>query len=124
MQRRGRLSGHAPRPEQGFSPHETALLTSLFDGEPSGAERDLSEPGSIASAHEQMQDSVRNQVAARGWFHTAFLTSSLTSAATPISSSPGASGTGFGGRSSWGGGSLGGGGFSGGGGGGGGTSGW
>lgn len=66
-----------------------------------------------------MQDSVRNQVAARGWFHTAFLTSSLTSAATPISSSPGASGTGFGGRSS-----LGGGGFSGGGGGGGGTSGW
>jgi uncharacterized membrane protein len=30
--------------------------------------RDLSAPGSLASAHEQMRDSVRNQVAARGWF--------------------------------------------------------
>jgi hypothetical protein len=44
------------------------LLTSLFDDEPPGAERDLARPGSLASAHEQMQDSVRNQVAARGWF--------------------------------------------------------
>ena len=40
----------------------------MFDGEPPGAERDLSRPGSVASAHEEMQDSVRNQVAARGWF--------------------------------------------------------
>jgi uncharacterized protein (TIGR04222 family) len=55
-------------PSKASAPHETALLTSLFDGESAGAERDLSEPGSIASAHEQMQDSVRNQVAARGWF--------------------------------------------------------
>ena len=44
------------------------LLTGLFEDEPPGAERDLSRPGSLASAHEQMRDSVRNQVAARGWF--------------------------------------------------------
>jgi uncharacterized protein (TIGR04222 family) len=55
-------------PNKASAPHETALLTNLFDGEPPGAERDLSRPGSVASAHEQMQDSVRNQVAARGWF--------------------------------------------------------
>jgi uncharacterized membrane protein len=51
-------------------------------------------------------------------FNTAFLTSSLTSAA-PVASSSGAAGTGFGGGSS-----FGGGGFSGGGGGGGGSGGW
>ena len=50
------------------APHETVLLTTLFAGEPPGAERDLSVPGSIASAHEQVRDSVRNQVTARGWF--------------------------------------------------------
>jgi uncharacterized protein (TIGR04222 family) len=55
-------------PTKASAPHETALLTNLFDGEPAGAEKDLSRPGSIASAHEQMRDSVRNQVAARGWF--------------------------------------------------------
>jgi uncharacterized membrane protein YgcG len=52
-------------------------------------------------------------------FNTAFLTSSLTSAATPVPSSSGAGGTGFGGGSS-----FGGGGFSGGGGGGGGSGSW
>jgi uncharacterized protein (TIGR04222 family) len=55
-------------PSKASAPHEMALLTSLFDGEPAGAQTDLSEPGSIANTHEQMQDSVRNQVAARGWF--------------------------------------------------------
>ena len=55
-------------PSKAAAPHETVLLTSLFDGEPPGAERDLSRPGSIASAHEQMRESLRNQVAARGWF--------------------------------------------------------
>jgi uncharacterized protein (TIGR04222 family) len=50
------------------APHERVLLTSLFDADPPGAERDLSEPGSMASAQEQMADSVRTQVAARGWF--------------------------------------------------------
>jgi uncharacterized membrane protein YgcG len=55
-------------PGKASGPHETVLLTSLFTDEPPGAERDLSRPGSVASAHEQMQDSVRNQVAARGWF--------------------------------------------------------
>lgn len=53
------------------------------------------------------------------YFHTGFLTSSLTSAATPAPSTSGSSGTGFGGGSS-----FGGGGFSGGGGGGGGSSSW
>jgi uncharacterized membrane protein YgcG len=52
-------------------------------------------------------------------FNTSFLTSSLTSAATPVASSSGAGGTGFGGGSS-----FGGGGFSGGGGGGGGSGSW
>jgi uncharacterized protein (TIGR04222 family) len=55
-------------PSKASAPHEMALLTSLFDGEPAGAQTDLSEPGSIANTREQMQDSVRNQVAARGWF--------------------------------------------------------
>jgi uncharacterized protein (TIGR04222 family) len=56
-------------PSKASAPHEMVLLTCLFDGELlPGAERDLSRPGSIANAHEQMQDSVRNQVAARGWF--------------------------------------------------------
>ena len=52
-------------------------------------------------------------------FNTSFLTSSLTSAATPVASSSGAGGTGFGGGSA-----FGGGGFSGGGGGGGGSGSW
>jgi uncharacterized membrane protein YgcG len=52
-------------------------------------------------------------------FNTAFLTTSLTSAATPVASSSGAGGTGFGGGSA-----FGGGGFSGGGGGGGGSGSW
>jgi uncharacterized protein (TIGR04222 family) len=55
-------------PSKASASHETVLLTSMFDGDPSGAARDLSEPGSITSAHEQMRDSVRNQVAARDWF--------------------------------------------------------
>jgi Predicted membrane protein (DUF2207) len=55
-------------PNKASAAHERVLLTSLFAGEPPGAERDLSRPGSIGSAHEQMRDSVRTQVAARGWF--------------------------------------------------------
>ena len=55
-------------PSKASAPHEKVLLTNLFDGESPGAERDLSRPGSVASAHEQMRDSVRSQIAARGWF--------------------------------------------------------
>jgi uncharacterized protein (TIGR04222 family) len=55
-------------PNRATAPHEMVLLTNLFDGEPPGAVRDLSGPGSLSSAHEQMRDSVRNQVAAHGWF--------------------------------------------------------
>ncbi len=55
-------------PNRATAPHEMVLLTNLFDGEPPGAVKDLSAPGSLASAHEQMRDSVRNQVASRGWF--------------------------------------------------------
>jgi uncharacterized membrane protein YgcG len=67
-------------PNRATAPHEMVLLTNLFDGEPPGAVRDLSAAGSLASAHEQMRDSVRNQVAARGWFRkvpSAAATSSL-----------------------------------------------
>jgi uncharacterized membrane protein YgcG len=55
-------------PNRATAPHEMVLLTSLFDGEPPGAVKDLSAPGSMADAHEQMRDSVRNQVTSRGWF--------------------------------------------------------
>jgi uncharacterized protein (TIGR04222 family) len=55
-------------PNRATAPHEMVLLTNLFDGEPPGAVRDLSAAGSLSSAHEQMRDSVRNQVASRGWF--------------------------------------------------------
>ena len=34
-------------PSRASAPHEMVLLTSLFNGEPPGAERDLSEPGSL-----------------------------------------------------------------------------
>jgi uncharacterized protein (TIGR04222 family) len=55
-------------PERAAAPHEMVLLTSLFDGRPPGAMRNLSTQGSMVSAHEKMRDSVRNQVTARGWF--------------------------------------------------------
>jgi uncharacterized protein (TIGR04222 family) len=55
-------------PSKASEPHERVLLTSLFHDDPPEAERDLSEPGSMASTHERMQDSLRDQVAARGWF--------------------------------------------------------
>jgi uncharacterized membrane protein YgcG len=71
-------------PRLATAPHEMVLLTALFDGEPPGAARDLSSRGSLLSAHQQMQASVRNQVAARGWF-------------TKVPSSAAAHGIGFGG---------------------------
>ena len=55
-------------PNKAAAPHEMVLLTSLFNGEPPGATRDLSTPGSLRDAHQAMQASVRNQVSARGWF--------------------------------------------------------
>ena len=55
-------------PNKAAAPHEMVLLTSLFNGEPPGATRDLSGPGSLRDAHQAMQASVRNQVSARGWF--------------------------------------------------------
>jgi uncharacterized membrane protein YgcG len=55
-------------PNRATAPHEMVLLTSLFDGDPPGAVRDLSAQGSMAEAHERMRDSVRNQVTSRGWF--------------------------------------------------------
>jgi uncharacterized membrane protein YgcG len=55
-------------PNVAAAPHEMVLLTSLFQGEPPGAVADLSAPGSMANAHRELQTSVRNQVASRGWF--------------------------------------------------------
>jgi uncharacterized membrane protein YgcG len=55
-------------PDRAAAPHEMVLLTTLFDGEPPGATRDLSERGSLVTAHNKMRDAVRNQVASRGWF--------------------------------------------------------
>src|SRR6185436_9004651 len=45
-------------PNKATAPHEMVLLTSLFDGEPPGAVRDLSGRGSMADAHQRMRDSV------------------------------------------------------------------
>ena len=55
-------------PGKAVAPHEMVLLTSLFGGAPPGAVKDLSEQGSMLDAHQKMQESVRNQVTARGWF--------------------------------------------------------
>ncbi|MFP5283004.1 MAG: DUF2207 domain-containing protein, partial [Actinomycetes bacterium] len=55
-------------PDRAAAPHEMVLLNHLFHGEPPGAVANLSAPGSLLNAHQAMQDSVRNQVAARGWF--------------------------------------------------------
>ncbi|HSU35089.1 MAG TPA: DUF2207 domain-containing protein [Propionibacteriaceae bacterium] len=55
-------------PDRAAAPHEMVLLTNLFGGQPPGATVDLSERGSMLSAHQAMQTSVRNQVAERGWF--------------------------------------------------------
>ncbi|HYI53140.1 MAG TPA: DUF2207 domain-containing protein [Microlunatus sp.] len=55
-------------PSRATAPHEMVLLTELFGGRPPGAVEDLSKQGSLTSAHQAMQKSVRNQVASRGWF--------------------------------------------------------
>jgi uncharacterized membrane protein YgcG len=55
-------------PSRATAPHEMVLLTTLFDGQPPGAVKDLSAQGSMTHAHERMRDSVRNQVTSRGWF--------------------------------------------------------
>lgn len=55
-------------PSRATAPHEMVLLTELFGGRPPGAVEDLSKQGSLSKAHGEMQKSVRNQVASRGWF--------------------------------------------------------
>ena len=42
-------------PNVAAAPHEMVLLTSLFNGQPPGATRDLSAQGSLLSAHTAMQ---------------------------------------------------------------------
>jgi uncharacterized membrane protein len=44
------------------------LLNDIFSGQPPGTQVDLSSPGSMSSAHENMKEAVRDQVASRGWF--------------------------------------------------------
>ncbi|HET7476461.1 MAG TPA: DUF2207 domain-containing protein [Dermatophilaceae bacterium] len=55
-------------PHKASAPHEMVLLNSVFAGQPAGAVVDLSQRGSMLAAHQAMVASVRNQVAARGWF--------------------------------------------------------
>lgn len=55
-------------PARASAPHETVLLDDIFSGSPPGAQVDLSAPGSMSSAHENMKEAVRDQVASRGWF--------------------------------------------------------
>ncbi|HEY0237423.1 MAG TPA: DUF2207 domain-containing protein [Friedmanniella sp.] len=55
-------------PGRASAPHEMVLLNNLFSGAPPGTQVDLSSPGSMSSAHEDMKEAVRDQVASRGWF--------------------------------------------------------
>ncbi len=55
-------------PNRAAAPHEMVLLTSLFGGQPPGAEVDLGKRGSMLAAHKALVDSVRSQVTSRGWF--------------------------------------------------------
>jgi len=71
-------------PDAAAAPHEMVLLTTLFDGQPPGAVKDLSAQGSLLPAHQAMQQAVRDQVTARGWF-------------TKVPSSAATRGIGFGG---------------------------
>ncbi|MFP5282255.1 MAG: DUF2207 domain-containing protein [Actinomycetes bacterium] len=67
-------------PNRATAPHEMVLLNHLFAGSPPGAAVDLSAPGSLVQAHRAMQTSVRNQVAARGWFRKVPSATATTSA--------------------------------------------
>jgi len=55
-------------PSVASAPHEMVLLTAIFGGASPGAVKDLSAQGSMATAHDRMRTSVRNQVTSRGWF--------------------------------------------------------
>ena len=55
-------------PNRASAPHEMVLLNDIFTGQPPGTQVDLSAPGSMSSAHENMKEAVRDQVASRGWF--------------------------------------------------------
>lgn len=55
-------------PSKAAAPHEMVLLTALFGGQAPGATKDLAAQGSMLTAHQELQTSVRNQVSARGWF--------------------------------------------------------
>ena len=55
-------------PNRAAAPHEMVLLTAIFGGQPPGATVDLSTRGTLLKPHQELQTSVRNQVAARGWF--------------------------------------------------------
>jgi uncharacterized membrane protein YgcG len=57
-------------PDKATAPHEMVLLNSIFAGQPPGSAVDLSARGSMHAAHTAMVKSVRNQVAARGWFRS------------------------------------------------------
>jgi uncharacterized membrane protein YgcG len=55
-------------PSRASAPHEMVLLNDIFTGRPPGTQVDLSAPGSMSAAHENMKEAVRDQVASRGWF--------------------------------------------------------
>ena len=55
-------------PSRAAAPHEMVLLNALFAGQAPGAVANLSTQGSLLSAHQALQTSVRNQVTSRGWF--------------------------------------------------------
>ncbi len=55
-------------PDLAGAPHETVLLTEMFDGQPPGAVADLTARGSLAAAHKAMTTQTREQARLRGWF--------------------------------------------------------
>ncbi len=55
-------------PDRARAPHETVLLSHMFNGRPPGATVDLGTPGRLTAANDAMAAMIRRQVQQRGWF--------------------------------------------------------
>ncbi|MBO0812031.1 MAG: DUF2207 domain-containing protein, partial [Microlunatus sp.] len=55
-------------PGRAAGPHETALLTKIFGGQPAGAVTDLSSRGSMTEAHRALVSETRSLVQQKQWF--------------------------------------------------------
>ncbi|GAB3924340.1 hypothetical protein GCM10011575_03270 [Microlunatus endophyticus] len=55
-------------PSRASGPHETAMLTKIFEGRPAGAVTDLSSRGSMTDAHRTLVSQTRSLVQQKQWF--------------------------------------------------------